>query len=683
MPDTGSLIINFGTNVPSWLLIVLCLIAILIAYLQYRKDQNFSLAGRISLFSLRLISLLLLLVILSEPAIRTKKYDEIKNEIAVYFDLSSSIESEIRSERNASIIQRFFSQNSTYPVNYSFYIFGQNVEPLDNINSLESVTTNFSVTDLEKVHNHIKASSSSMALVLSDGIHTTGVQPYFDIIGDKSVYSIVFGDTTLQSTLAIEDVVIPEKVYTDESFPFRTIVDTKNLSNEQLSIKLFKKDNESYKLIADSTLILGSDSERISFSEILTPSAKSDEMTIKVEVSTSTKSTSRTKIISVVDKELKVASIATSLHPDVAATRRLLREIKSISLSSINYFNEIENIGNLDTNSVLIVHASLSNIKLISSKFTNIPVIGFINGSRNSRNRNYVLSDINFDKETSFSSKLKIPLEALPPLRVSIPALNIENSTPLLYADIKEFNTSVPTIFLENGDPKHIFITADSWYRWFNYPSASVKEYSQGFLLQLIDWVKSSNAQSRINPLSWPTNWVINKKYNLSLSVLDEVGRNDKDAIIEYNISGEDLSEIKNGFTKANAEGINELSANFNEEGAYSIKLKASKAGQVIDSTTVKIYVETVNLESEWKTAQPKILQTWVANANGENLGYADSLEYNLAKFEDEIKRKGLDEISYIERIETIELAKTYWWFILLIILLTTEWFIRRTKNAL
>jgi len=103
----------------------------------------------------------------------------------------------------------------------------------------------------------------------------------------------------------------------------------------------------------------------------------------------------------------------------------------------------------------------------------------------------------------------------------------------------------------------------------------------------------------------------------------------------------------------------------------------------VIDSSTVNLYVEAINLEMEWKTAQPKVLSDWTSSTNGENLGYADSLYEHLRQFENIIANQGLDQISFSERIETFEVAKSYWWFVLLVLLLATEWFIRRTKNAL
>lgn len=683
MPDIGSVIINFGTSLPSWLLLIFCLISVMIGYFQYTKDQNFSIFHRFLLFGLRVLSLLLLILVVSEPIIRSKTYDEIKNTISVYFDISSSNNSNLRAEDTLTILEDFFPKINETVVNFSFNIFGQEVQNIEDIAELRTTNTSFEITDLEDVHNHIKSSNAKMALVLTDGIHTTGIQPYFERIADKSIYSITFGDTTQRSAIAIEDVVIPDNVYADEAFPVRTIVDLKNISSESLNFKLYKKEADTFKLITDSTVSLNSGNERIAITKNLLATDNKKEVLVKIEVSSGDLITSRTNLIPLIDKELKIASIATSIHPDVASTRRIIGSTKSVLLSTSNYFNRIEAISALDTNAVLIVHASLFDIQAIAEKYPKTPLIGFIINDSQRNNASYALADVTFEKETSFSTKLGIPNKKLPPLRVPIPALTIADTSPLLYANIKEFRVDVPIILFKEGESKRIYLTSDNWYTWLNYPDEDIQNYAENFLLQLIDWVKTSKDQDKIKTLSWPKNWVVNKDYVLALTVLDEVGRNDKEAIIEYRILDDEQKEIQNGFTQANAEGINQLTTSFTNEGAYSIKLKATKNAIVIDSSTVNLYVEAINLEMEWKTAQPKVLSDWTSSTNGENLGYADSLYEHLRQFENIIANQGLDQISFSERIETFEVAKSYWWFVLLVLLLATEWFIRRTKNAL
>lgn len=685
MPDGGSVIIDFGTSLPNWLLLVLCSISLLIAYLQYAKDFNFPTTTRFGLLSLRIISLFLLIFILWEPKTHQKIYEEIKNTINIYFDVSSSNLKYLQDKKSINYLQNYLKEVNNSSVKYNFYTFSEEVKELNQISDLQTINDEFELTNLQSVHNHFSSSKAEISLVFSDGIHTNTSEPYFQNLSNKRIYAVTFGDTTSQASLAIEDVVIADKVFTNEEVVIRTIIDAKNYSNETLDYKLYKKEFENFELITDSSLIISSNYERIAISpSFLTPENAKD-LLIKVEISTKSKTTSRTKLIKVLNKETNIASVATNIHPDVASTRRLLREINSISLSSVNAFNNnIESISGLDSNQVLIVHAHLSDIKMLEQKFRSIPLIGFVQYENNASSTNsLVLADVSFDNETPFSSNLGVPKQSLPPLRVPLPAIIIDETTPLLFANIKELNTNIPVITYNEVGTKRIYITTDTWYSWFNYPDGAVKSYSQNFLLQLIDWVNSSKELNKIKLLSWPVDWIINKKYTLELNVLDEIGRIDKDALVEFTISSDESSEIINGFTKTNALGVNTLESTFTKEGSYKIKLLATKNGDFIDSLSTTIYVENVNLENELLTAKPSVLKNWTESTGGQNFGYSDSLNHHLMTFKKEINDLGYDKVSYLERIKTVEIAKNYYWFIILLILLSVEWFIRRKKNAL
>lgn len=683
MPDFGSLIINFGSSLPNWLLLILFIVAVVVSFLQYVNDHNFNRLHRLVLTGLRIISLLLIIIILSEPIIRIRYDEEVKNSISVYLDATTSAKPYFIDKDGINTLSTFLSslENSFFDVSY--FIFGQKVQQIEDLLQIQDSTNNFEITDLQAVHNHIKASNTKLALVLSDGIQTTGSQPYFDKIDDKPIYSITLGDTIKRPILAIEDIVIPEKVYRNETFSIRTIINISNIDDDEMVFKLFKKEYDTFELLADSSVTLAADNKRIALTRSITLTNEVNEAFIKVEVSSNGKTITRTKLIPVLDKELKVASIATTLHPDVASFRRILRSTQSVSLFSYNNFEQNNIALYQDTLDLVVIHSDLETIQRYSKVFTRTPMIAFVQQTSKQIARSIAFADVNFQKQTSFTSSLGLPTQSLPPLNVAIPAITLPNASPLLLATIKEFQTDIPIILADEANPKRIYLTADSWYRWLNYPDENIQNFIQNLFTQLVERAAYLSENNKINKLSWPKSWITNKYYDLSLSVSDEVGNNDKDVIIEYNIISDSDIEIDNGFTQANAEGIHSLKVNFTKDGAFTIKLKALKNGELIDTSSTNIYVEALNLEDELKIAQPKVLADWTNSTNGKNLGYADSLEKHLLEFNNILKDKGLNNVSYIERIQSYEIAKSYLWFILLIWLLSIEWFIRRLRNSL
>lgn len=685
MPDFGSVIINFGSSLPNWLLLILFIVAVAITYLQYVSDSNFNRPQRLFLSGLRVISLLLIIVLLSEPILRVRYDEEVKNGISVYLDASSSAKPFMADGDNDEIatLTTFFSALNSSFLDVSYFIFGQEVQEIDDLSQFQNNENSFEITDLEVVHNHIKGSGTKLALVLSDGIQTSGSQPYFENIANKPIYSVTLGDTTRRPILAIEDMVIPEKVYRNETFAIRTIINISNINDDKLSFKLLKKQNATFELLTDSTVNLTAENKRIAITRNITLSNEESEALLKVEISSGGKNISRTNLIPILDKELKIASIATNLHPDVASFRRILRTTKSVSLSSYNNFEQASLALSLDTLDLLVLHANLATIERYSEGYPNLPIIAFVQQTNMQIARSLVFADVNLERQTSFSTSLGLPRRSLPPLSVAIPAISIPNTTPLLYATIKEFQSDVPIILANETSTKHIYLTADSWYRWLNYPDENIQKYTENLFSLLVERASYLNENNKINKLSWPKNWITNKYYDLGLSVSNEIGNNDKDVVMEYRILSENKTEIENGFTQANAEGLHSLRVNFIKEGTYTIRLKASKNGVLIDSTNTNIYVEALNLEDELKIAQPKVLADWTNTTDGENLGYADSLETHLMKLTKILDDRGLNNVNYVERIQSYELAKSYWWFILLLGLLSIEWIIRRLKNSL
>ncbi len=225
------------------------------------------------------------------------------------------------------------------------YLIGDQNLPTDKDTPFP-LTFSDKTTHLSSLFNEIDnlyAHHNVGAMVLvSDGIYNTGSNPMYAAQKLKfPIHTVAAGDTTVQTDLAIADVIHNKQTFQGNYFPVEIKVSAGHLSGKQAKLTVFQKDNEVFSKNID---IRGN---RYFETVKLTLEAKAKGMQkYRVELSElDGEVTYRNNVVNffieVVDQREKIAIVYYAPHPDVAAIKQALEtsdkyDVETFSAAEFN-----------------------------------------------------------------------------------------------------------------------------------------------------------------------------------------------------------------------------------------------------------------------------------------------------------------------------------------------------------
>lgn len=687
---------------PNWAYLLCFIASGLIAYFFYRRDKRLEEFSRISLAFLtlfRFLSLGVLAVLLLSPLLKYLSKTVEEPIIIIAQDNSSSMVSGkdsafIKVEFQEKIKELSTALQSEYRL--ESFAFDEKAFQNEEKPNFNGKVTNYEAL-LDEIESRYVNQNVGGLILISDGIYNQGSQPnYLTKKFDFPIYTVATGDTTAYKDASIVKLRNNKISFLGNEFPLEIDLRIKEANAENLSLRVVGEEGEVYK----TTITANSDD----YLETLKINLEANQIGLqqyKVIISSLAKernvqNNARNFYIDVLDGRQKVALLATSPHPDIAALKRSIEKNENYELTTSLWKNFKEDFNQYD---LVIMHQPIGSKEvaldqkirqLLKSKAPLLLIGGgwrtmgiqfgikALNASRRTKvqEQAFPLLNSNFTLFT-VSEALAKQLNNFPPLEVERSKLNTTlGNTVLLNQKIGAVNTKYPMLeFFEKDGRKLGRWYAENIWKWgindfsenksherFNELTAKIVQYLAVKADRSFFRVSSNNEYYENEVISFDAQ-LFNQSYELinnavvSLQLKDEEGK-------EYNFSFN---------TAGNAYQLQIPSL---PHGKYSYSATSSFNGKQLEEKG-KILVKELKLEQLESVADHNLLYQLSEKTAGQMV-YPNQLNELLNLINN---REDIAAVSY-QSEEVEDIINLEWIFFLVMAFLSIEWFIRKWGGA-
>ena len=685
-----------------WYFFLFCLLLGLgYALLLYFRNKKSSLSPkvRIVLGVLRFLSISILAFLLLSPLVKQQLTNKEKPIIIVGQDNSSSImlnsDSLFYKNNYIPLLQQTIAElEKDYDVHT--YLFGQDTRS-DN-------TTNFSdnKTDIAGFINTVQKQYENRnvgAIVLaSDGIYNSGIQPANAT--NKlmpPIYTIALGDTSMRVDAAINHIKYNKIAYLGNKFPLEISIKAHQLNRQHKKLTIAKDG----KVVAEREITYNSTNFSSTEQFVLEADNKGLQYyTIAIEPcdnETSLNNNRRTMTIDVIDNKQKIAIVANSPHPDIAALKRCIDDNENYEVNTFLAKDFKEPAANYN---LIVMHqlpsADIHNNEVVAKIMdAKVPILFIIGEQTNLTRLNnlkaglQIFTKINktdeaqplFNKEFTlftFDENTYKAIEQFPPLTIPFGEYRTAtNAQSLFTAKIGTLGSGNPMIcFVQMHDIRYGFIVGEGIWKW-----------------ALADY-REHNTRDNFNTLIDKTIMYLSLRINKNkFRINTQNSYHDTEPIVFegelYNDNFEPINTPEVVLTLDTPDG-EKKEYRFNQtNNGYHLNIGSMPEGQYTYTATTTynnkqltasgaFVVEANMLEDINLVANHTLLNTLSAKTGGQLLYPADIDNLpTLLKQRDDIKTIIYTEERYSEILNTPAV------FILIVLLLGTEWILRKFYGEL
>ena len=657
------------------------LLSFSVAFFQYFYKVKNKVKINFLLFSLKSISLFLLILLLINPTIKKTEIQEKKPVLSILADNSKSISFFKESINLKSFLDEIKADKSIgekYEINE--FAFGTELGNLDSL-SFTDYETNVSkaITSV----NQLNRGNIAPVILLTDGNQTIG-NDYEFIASQQKIYPIVFGDTIEYKDLKISQLNVNKYSYIKNKFPVEVLLNYSGKENVTSQFSISKNGkaifNEKVQFLPTNksktiTTNLTSTKEGLHY---YTASIR------KIKGEKNTKNNTKNFSVEVIDEQTKILVLASVLHPDLGA---LKKSIESNKQRSVDVFL-IDDFKKQYTDYQLIILFQPNNrfnkiLSEIKQKKLNYFLItgantdwNFINKQQLGITKNTINQIENYSAflNNSFLNFLQkdIGFNQFSPLVDTYGEVVIskEHQT-LLFQHINGLETKQPLLatFEENNQKSGVLLGEGLW-RWRAASflnSNSFQEFDE-FIGNLIQYLASNKKRSRLE-INAENLYPANSTIKISALYTDKNYLFDARALLEITITNEKTKKVtKIPFSLFNncyqAEIENLVSGNY----SYKVIVKDQSIQKY-----GKFKIADFQIEEQFTNANYKKLQK-LANKSGGKLYFKNEIAT--------LKKVLLEDTTFFTTQKLIVKQQSLidWEWILLIIalLLSIEWFVRK-----
>ena len=652
-----------------------------VSYFQYFYKAKSTFKPHILLFTLKALSVFLLLLLFINPKIKTTELENIKPTLSILVDNSKSI-SFFKEEKNT---QEFISKlNTNNNLSDKFTIenltFSSDLKISDSVSFLGNETNIYkALTALNKLNN----TKNAPIVLLTDGNQTIG-NDYEFINSKQTIYPVVLGDTSKYKDLIVRQVNVNKYSYIKNKFPVEVILNYEGNKTVKSKFSILKNGKTVF-----SKNIQFSKEEN---SEIITTNltAKKEGVNYytaaiqKIKDEKNTKNNEKNFSVEVIDEQTKVVLITSVLHPDIGALKKAIETNKQRSLEVVmapDLKNQLSNYQLIilyqPNNSFKNV---LSDIKKINANF--LVVTGantdwkFINKQQLGFTKNYTNQTENYEAiyNPSFLTFLQkdIGFNQFAPLTDIYGEVTIsQEHQNLVLQQINGVETQQPlvAVFEENNQKKGVIFGEGIWkWRASSYLNTNSFQDFDQFIGNLVQYIATKKKRNRLEVNSesqYPANAVV----NIAAFYTDKNYQFDARASLEISITNKKTKEIiKLPFSLIN--NSYQIAIENLASGAYNFKVK------VLGQNTMKygsFKISDYQVEEQFTHSNIDKL-TKLAAKTGGKLYYQNETE-NLIKHVLENKNYYTVQKPNIKEQNLIDWR---WILFFIISLCSAEWFIRK-----
>ena len=682
-----------------WWLVVIVLVAALYSFILYRKDRNLSEVKTyvlILLRTLRFFTVLMLLLLLLNPLIKTIKKSTEKPIIAILQDNSASIllnkDSLFYKTEYLKKINKLESDLSS-EFETVLYTFGSNIQKADSV-KFDDNKTNIARA-LETIDDLYTNRNLGAVILASDGIYNTGKNPkYIQKNVNATIYTVLLGDTTEKKDIKIKDLIYNKDVFLGNTFSVDVLLKSVKLDGEKAIVKILNSD----KIISEKELVL-SKINRLNFK---LNADKKGLVRYKVVIETksineeNTNNNTREIVVNVIDKRKKILLLANSPHPDIYAIKSSLANNSFYKIESMIFNGDVANLKEYD---LIIFHQlpsvnktiiniveqlkrlNISTMYIVGAQ-TDITKFNKLNTNFNIRIRKKSFEETAPSLNKKFSlfetnEELENYISDLPPV-ISYFANYTSNAKNdvLLYQKIRNIDTERPLfMYAEKNANRSALISGEGIWKWRMYDYMQNKSFDN-FNTIINKSIQYLTANLKENPLNLSYNKVyqaneeiiINAQFvNKSFELI-----NTPDLILQ--LKNKDEVNYNYSFDKYNDKY--RLKITGLKKGDYTFNAKLKFAGEEY-SAQGNFSVLNKNYESINTVANHNLLKQISENNNGKAF-YIDQIN----ELKDTItQNSNITKVNYYQT-NLSNLINNVWLFTFIVLLITVEWFIRKYSGG-
>ena len=662
-------------------IILALLLSFSVAFFQYFYKVKNKVKINYLLFSLKVMSLFLLILLLINPTIKKTEIQEVKPVLAILADNSKSIsffKERINLKNFLDEIKADKSIREKYDINE--FAFGAE---LGNLDSLSFTDYETDVSKAITSVNSLYRGNIAPVIILTDGNQTIG-NDYEFIESKQKIYPIVFGDTIEYKDLKIGQLNVNKYSYIKNKFPVEVILNYKGKENVTSQFSITKNGKTIF-------------TKKVQFSSVNNSKTITTNLTStkeglhyysasirKIKGEKNTKNNTKNFSVEVLDEQTKILVLASVLHPDLGALKKSIESNKqrSVDVFLIDNFNKqitdyqliVLFQPNKKFNKILISsNEKKSNYFLITGantdwNFINKQQLGITKNSINQIENyggflnnsflNFLQKDIGFNQ---FSPLIDLYGEVI----------ILKEYQTLLFQNINGLETKQPLLatFEENNQKSGVLLGEGIWkWRAASFlNSNSFQEFDQ-FIGNLIQYLASNKRRSRLE-INAENLYPANSTIKISALYTDKNYQFDGRASLEITITNEKTKKVTkipfslfNNWYQAEIENL--------VSGNYTYKVS------VIDQNIYKygkFKIADFQIEEQFTNANYKKLLK-LANKSGGKLYFKNEIA--------ELKKILLEDKAFFttQKLIVKEQNLIDWKWILLIIafLLSVEWFVRK-----
>lgn len=538
------------------------------------------------------------------------------------------------------------------------------------------------------------------AVVLaSDGLYNKGENPLQAASELKApVFTIGLGDTVQRKDVLIKNVRTNQLVFKGNSFPLQIDIAAFAAIGETTQITITQNGRITFK----KQLTLSNNYFNTLLTNLTANEVGSQHIIIEASVINKEVSTVNNRMemfINVIDGKQKIALLAYTPHPDVAAIEKTLNQQENYTTNTF-IISQQQTPNNLAQYSMVIAHQLPGNngegtVLLKQLKEINIPILfvigaqtnlGYLNqleptiqvGGTRMGNMNEVtpIYNNNFSLFT-LSIEEQEHLKKFPPVMAPFGNYKINGEVEVLFKQqIGYVKTEYPLAFFAKGSTsKSGFFCAEGFWKWRMYDYAiSQQKTSSTILSGMVQYLTSKKDQSRFR---------VNSKKEIEENESVEFNAELYNESYQLINTPEVSMVLKNNkgknytFTFNKTNNTYTLNAGLLPTGTYDFEATAT-VGTQPQKAKGQFIVKPLQMEFAQTTANHQLLNELATQQGGEM--------YQLNSM-----NKITDAIQKNERIKPIiyqnQDVKSWidlkWIFVMLMMLLTIEWFVRKWNGSI
>jgi len=694
--------LNFGiiSELPLWLILPCTFSGALVALVLYYRDSASGFSKRLTIFLgiLRFLTFTLISFLLLSLLVRTIVREVENPEIVVGIDNSTSmikgVDSVALTSQMPEILRQFRSGLGD-KFEIKFFGFGQNVR--------ESETHDFtdSKTDIAALIAFVNARYYNRNLgamvLLSDGIYNSGENPIYQVQkAGYPVYTLKFGDTTINRDVVINKVNHNRYAYKGNRFPIEVVVHARQSSGESTRVSVTSDDKEIF-----TREIKISSGNQVFTIPLFIDAGESGLRKFRISVDAvagevNLENNTRNIFVEVREMTQKIAIVAASPHPDLAALKRtfensnnyeadlvfaenykpgaleysmfILHQLPSSSAKSADLMAEISRL-NIPA---LFIIGEQTDLSLFNKFQAGVSLTGY------NKSVNEALPVLNKDFPLFLlSEQTGNLLSNLPPLVTPFANYQLSNATYVLaHQQIGQLKTEMPLIaFSQTADSRYGFIAGEGIWKW------RMQDYLLNKNHNTFDDLVGKSVQYLAQPAEkgkfrviWNNYYSENDPVNFSAKLFNDSDEPITGPEIKLLIINEKGQEYSYSFSSNDETYF--LSVGSLPPGLYNFRAETNP-GTGILTKTGNFAVTELNLEDVNSVADHRLMDALALESGGNSF-----LQSEIDKLIDEIKnREDIKPIVYSKKRFT-DLVDFYPLLILIIVLMGIEWFLRKYAGS-